>query len=74
MSGTDTARDSIAQAIGRSGGSKGPPRALDRSGRAAASTAGPPAISSAGPCADVCTDVMRPPFSEPLNTLTNQPT
>ncbi|GGY40442.1 hypothetical protein GCM10010342_29440 [Streptomyces anulatus] len=54
MSGTDRARDSMAQAIGRAGASEGFPRV--------------------GVRADVCTDVMRPPISEPLNTLTNQPT
>ncbi|MDF9807329.1 hypothetical protein M2436_005876 [Streptomyces sp. HB372] len=39
-------------------------------GRAGASEGFP----RVGVRADVCTDVMRPPISEPLNTLTNQPT
>ncbi|GGU88242.1 hypothetical protein GCM10010498_53560 [Streptomyces cavourensis] len=67
ISGTESARDSIDQAIGRSGGSTGPPGPPGPFGPATA----PPASSRA----DVCTDAMRPPeISEPLNTLTNQPT
>ncbi|GAA2992322.1 hypothetical protein JCM13580A_60180 [Streptomyces drozdowiczii] len=67
MSGTDSARDSIDQAIGRSGGFGGPP---DPPGFGTSATVG-----SSRPRADVCTDVMRPPgISELLNTLTNQPT
>ncbi|BFP51537.1 hypothetical protein SCMC78_13440 [Streptomyces sp. CMC78] len=64
MSGTDSARDSIDQAIGRSAGPPGTP-----------GPRGPTTVGAARPGADVCTDVMRPPgISEPLNTLTNQPT
>ncbi|GGS30171.1 hypothetical protein GCM10010221_30120 [Streptomyces parvus] len=64
MSGTDSARDSIDQAIGRSGGAPGTQGPRE-----------PAAVGVACSRADVCTDVMRPPgISEPLNTLTNQPT
>ncbi|GGS47294.1 hypothetical protein GCM10010253_21950 [Streptomyces badius] len=64
MSGTDRARESIDQAMGRSGGPPGAP-----------GPCGPTAVGTTCSCADVCTDVMRPPgISEPLNTLTNQPT
>lgn len=55
MSGTDRARDSIDQAIGCSGGSRTPLRPRDRSGGATGRVA--------RSCADVCTDVMRPPGS-----------
>ncbi|GGR84790.1 hypothetical protein GCM10010284_17480 [Streptomyces rubiginosohelvolus] len=50
MSGTDSARDSIDQAIGRSGGPPGPP-----------GPRGPVTVGAACSRADVCTDVMRPP-------------
>ncbi|GGP60323.1 hypothetical protein GCM10010231_34130 [Streptomyces sindenensis] len=64
MSGTDSARDSIDQAMGRSGGPPGAP-----------GSRGPTAVGPTCSRTDVCTDVMRPPgISEPLNTLTNQPT